>query len=181
MAKSMRERITSEHSWKAITVLVIAAGCSTDDRTTATESPLSTPAPGDTLTIGFEVDAADQPIPRGTYIDEQFAAIGVHFNGAFAVGARPIDFPNYTVAPLTDAMICTWVAWQDSGLWAMYWSFSTARGRRDSGWRRLMWWMRRARRMRRGWRWKGARMIRTRADHGGGQSRHRGQSGARCE
>lgn len=110
---------TSVLWWNALAVAVpmALAGCTGGDDTTGkNDSALTYPSPGDTLAIGFELDAADQPIARGTYIDEQYTDVGVHFNGAFAVGARPIDFPNYTVAPLTDAMICTWVAWQDSGL-----------------------------------------------------------------
>ena len=95
--------------------LVTSTACGTEPEDEGTiSSALSYPAPGDTLTIGFETDANDQPIARGALLDEQYAGVGVHFNGAFSIGVRSIDFPDFKAAPYSTNMICTWVAWQDT-------------------------------------------------------------------
>lgn len=93
--------------------LLMILGCGSEQDTDALQG-LTFPGPGESRGIGFELDAADQPIARGTYISEQYAAIGVHFNGAFAVGTRLLDF-TINRPPLSDQMLCTWVAWQDTG------------------------------------------------------------------
>ena len=100
----------------ACALLAFVGGCSSEEDIASTTNGLTFPAPGESRTIGFEFDAAEQPIPRGTYIAEQYAAAGIHFNGAFAVGRRQVDFTSFSVAPLSNAMICTWVAWQDTGV-----------------------------------------------------------------
>src|SRR5512138_1952580 len=75
-----------EKSRSACALLTLVASCSSDEDFASTQNNLTFPAPGESRTIGFEIDAANQPIARGTYIAEQYAAIGMHFNGAFAVG-----------------------------------------------------------------------------------------------
>ncbi|HEY4185347.1 MAG TPA: hypothetical protein VGP07_09775 [Polyangia bacterium] len=70
-------------------------------------SALSLPAPGATIKIGFETDAAGVPLPRLTVLGEQYADLGVHFHGGYLIGDRATDFSDYVVAPTPDNFICT--------------------------------------------------------------------------
>src|SRR5258705_12797519 len=52
----------------ACALFALVGGCSSEEATDSTQGGLTFPAPGESRTIGFELDAADQPIARGTYI-----------------------------------------------------------------------------------------------------------------
>ena len=99
--------------------VIFNASCSAPSRTdeeAASTRALTTPAPGATLVIGFEVDANDAPLAPGTLLDEQFAPVGVHFNGRFFLGDRTTDFASFDLPPTTGNMICTFAAAADTGV-----------------------------------------------------------------
>ena len=73
----------------------------------ARQSALAPPAPGDSVTIEFETDAAGNPLPRGTILGEQYAALGVHFHNGYIIGDRATDFADYVAAPTPDNFVCT--------------------------------------------------------------------------
>ncbi|HEY3052447.1 MAG TPA: VCBS repeat-containing protein [Thermoanaerobaculia bacterium] len=49
-----------------------------------------------TIFIGFDQDAAGSDIPNLSLIDEQYAALGVHFNATFYAARRALAFPSYS-------------------------------------------------------------------------------------
>jgi uncharacterized repeat protein (TIGR01451 family) len=49
----------------------------------------------DPLVIDFDQDASGVDIPPATLIDEQYASLGVHFQGGFSAVSRTQCFPNY--------------------------------------------------------------------------------------
>jgi len=71
------------------------------------QSALSSPAPGETIDIEFETDAAGTALPRGTVLGEQYAALGVHFHNGYVIGDRTTDFSIYVDAPTPDNFVCT--------------------------------------------------------------------------
>jgi hypothetical protein len=48
------------------------------------------------MVIGFDQDAGGNDIPDLEIIDNEYAAIGVHFSGGFRTGNRSSRFPTYT-------------------------------------------------------------------------------------
>ena len=56
--------------------------------------------------IDFDFDAFGAPIGHLQLIDDEYAAIGVHFTGGFYAGKTSIAFPTYTVRPSPN-YLCT--------------------------------------------------------------------------
>jgi len=78
-----------------------------DGGPSARQSAISPPAPGQTIDIEFETDAAGNALPRGTVLGEQYAALGVHFHNGYIIGDRATDFSIYVDAPTPDNFVCT--------------------------------------------------------------------------
>ena len=93
-----------------LSLLVALVSCDATPRDGSLErrqSAIAPPAPGETITLEFETDPSGAPLPRGTVLAEQFAALGVHFHNGYMIGDRMTDFANYVDAPTPNNFICT--------------------------------------------------------------------------
>lgn len=57
--------------------------------------------------IDFDYDADGVEIPHLAVIDDEYAAIGVHFSGGYRIGRTSTAFPTYSVRPSLN-YLCTW-------------------------------------------------------------------------
>ena len=59
-----------------------------------------------TIIINFDRDAAGNNIPHNARIDNEYAAIGVHFDGDFFAARRTIAYPDYQTTTTLN-LLCT--------------------------------------------------------------------------
>src|SRR5262245_8465417 len=104
----------STRRWKSIGVAFGLALFITSVLALGPKASVAAGPPAPTFTVGFDTDAAGNPIPHLTAIDAQYAAWGIHFNGVFFAGRRDVAFPTYS-RNLSLNYLCTFFGTADGG------------------------------------------------------------------